>query len=152
MKSFKIVSSVLVVLFFFRTTTDAQTALDDVKSAIEKASMQEQNAFKKGECAKVLNLMASDITFLANGRKVPSKVVIGKFCNSLPRPFKAALFDTLVIYPLRVDSGYTIRTLEYPKDETAKMQEFVTKIWRKTHTGWQISHLHSTVKEVPISK
>ena len=78
--------------------------------------------------------------------------MVEKFCNSIPSPFKKPIIDRLDIYPLTIDTGYVVRTLEYPNDDTTKMQEYVTKIWRKTNGVWKISHLHSTVKKVPISK
>lgn len=53
------------------------------------------------------------------------------------------------IYPLSDDSGYTVRTFEYPKDEKTKTLEYVSKIWRKTKEKWKISLLHSTAKEIP---
>ncbi len=125
---------------------------DKVKLEIQESVMAEQNAFRTGDCDTVLDFMAENITFLANGRKVPSKKMIGKFCTTIPRPFKKATTNEVTIYPLTVNSGYEIRTLEYPKDEHTKMLEYVTKIWRKTAGKWRIIHLHSTVKELPITK
>ncbi|MEO6346610.1 MAG: nuclear transport factor 2 family protein [Aquaticitalea sp.] len=131
---------------------NAQTSdLDVVKSEIKVAAMKEQNAFKNGDCAQVLDLMESNITFLANGNIVPSQDMIEKFCKSIPRPFKEPLVDTMEIYPLTKDTGYVVRFLEYMKDDKTKMQEYVTKIWRKTDDKWLISHLHSTIKKVAIS-
>ncbi|NHF60857.1 SnoaL-like domain-containing protein [Flavobacteriaceae bacterium TP-CH-4] len=150
----KIIQNSVAVLFLVLGTinrTSAQTEdMEAVKTEIQATALREQQAFKSGDCTTVLNLMESDITFLANGRRVPSKGVVGKFCNSIPRPFKKPTMDTLQIYPLSSDTGYAIRTLEYPKDEKTKMKEFVTKIWRKTNGEWKISHLHSTVRELPI--
>jgi len=123
--------------------------MEAVKSEIKEAAMTEQAAFKKGDCEKVLALMSDDITFLANGRKVPSKQVVGKFCNSIPRPFKTAQVNTMDVYPLSETTGYVIRTLKYPKDENTMMLEYVTKIWKKIDGNWKITHLHSTVKEMP---
>tara|TARA_R110002073_G_scaffold279026_1_gene442831 strand:+ start:70811 stop:71272 length:462 start_codon:yes stop_codon:yes gene_type:complete len=152
MKSMKTLIVGIILIFNISNTIKAQTLdLENVKSELKEAALKEQNAFKKGDCDQVLSLMENDITFLANGRKVPSKQIVGKFCNSIPRPFKTALIDKLDIYPLTNESGYTIRTLEYPNDEETKMQEYVTKIWRKANGKWKISHLHSTVKKVPIT-
>ena len=123
-----------------------------IKAEIQKAALTEQAAFKKGDCDQVLAMMSDDITFLANGRRVPSKQVVGKFCNSIPRPFKKATTNQLDIYALSATTGYVIRTLKYPKDETTMMLEYVTKIWKKTDGNWKITHLHSTVKEKPDSK
>ena len=126
--------------------------LETVKSEIKTAEEKEQNAFKNGNCSEVLEVMEDNITFLANGRRAPSKDIIGKFCKSIPRPFKKPTTDKLEVYTLSEASGYTIKTLEYPKNDSTKIEEFVTKIWKKSNGKWKISHLHSTVKEVPISK
>lgn len=153
MKSFKTSIIAIILIFNISNTIKAQTYdLTSVESEIREAALKEQNAFKKGNCNKVLNLMDQNITFLANGKKVPSKEIIRKFCNSIPRPFKTAAIDKLDIYPLTNDTGYVIRTLEYPNDEKTKKQEYVTKIWKKTNGKWKITHLHSTVKKVPVSK
>ncbi len=142
---FKILS--LVVALGLVVTVKAQhTDLSQVKTAITNAALKEQQAFKEGDCDTVLSLMEEEITFLANGRRVPSKEVVGKFCNSLKRPFKPAEVDELVIYPLTENSGYSIRSFEYTVDEK-KTMEFVTKIWRRTEGIWKITHLHSTVKQ-----
>ena len=140
------------ILFFCISTPLYAQDLEVVKSEIETVALQEQNAFKSGDCDGVLLLMEDSITFLANGKRMPSKEVVGKFCKSISKPFKKASIDKLDIYPLTETSGYTIRTLEFPKDDASKMQEYVTKIWRKTHGKWKTSHLHSTVKKVPILK
>ena len=137
----------LLVAFALTVTVKAQhTDLSQVKTAITTAALKEQQAFKIGDCDTVLSFMEEEITFLANGRRVPSKEVVGKFCNALKRPFKPAEVDELVIYPLTENSGYTIRSFEYTVDEK-KTIEFVTKIWRKTKGAWKITHLHSTVKQ-----
>jgi ketosteroid isomerase-like protein len=143
---------ILLILIFSNLANAQNPDLTDIKSEIREAVDLEQNAFKEGNCKQVLDLMDDEITFLANGRKVNSKKIIGKFCNSIPRPFKKPISDTLIIYPLTNESGYTIRALVYPKDDKTKMQEYVTKIWKKTNGGWKITHLHSTVKEVAVSK
>lgn len=144
----------LIALFVvISTNTSIAQAIDfsEIKTEIKKAVMQEQNAFRNGDCETVLARMDNDITFLANGRRAPSKEMIGNFCNSVKRPFKTPLLDTLDIYPLSNDTAYTIRTVEFLKDETTKIEEFVTKIWKKNQGEWKITHLHSTVKEVAVS-
>ena len=147
----KLKFSFIVLLLAIAITGHSQN-METIKTEIQEAAFKEQNAFKSGDCDMVLSLMADDITFLANGKKVPSKSVIENFCNSIPRPFKTPSVNTLDIYPLTSTTGYTIKTLEYPFDETTKIEEFVTKIWKKTEGQWKISHLHSTVKEVPVIK
>lgn len=142
----------LMTLAFMLSLSVYSQDLETIKSEIQNAALQEQEAFKNGKCTEVLAMMADDITFLANGNKVPSKQVIEKFCNSIPRPFKTPTVDQLAIYPLTAETGYSIKTLEYPYDDHNKMQEYVTKIWEKTDGKWKISHLHSTVKKVPLKK
>lgn len=141
----------LCILFLGVISLYAQD-LEAIKSEIKEAELKEQNAFKNGNCAKVMKAMEDDITFLANGRRVPSKDMIGKFCKSIPRPFKKPDINKLEAFALSETSGYTIKTLEYPNDENTKIEEFVTKIWRKSNGTWKISHLHSTVKEIPKVK
>ena len=125
--------------------------IDSIKNEISQAVEAEQNAFKEGDCDKVLELMDDKITFLANGRIAPSKSVVSKFCLSVPRPFKNPTFDKVEIYPISETVGYVIRNLEYHKDESTKISELVTKIWKKSDGEWRITHLHSTVKEVPLN-
>lgn len=152
MKVLRTISIITISIFSISSALSAQELdLKTVTSEIKAAALKEQNAFKKGDCAQVLEMMEDNITFLANGRKVTSKKIIQKFCNSIPRPFKTAHIDTLAIYPLSKETGYSIKTLEYRTDEDTKTQEYVTKIWRKTNGQWKISHLHSTVKKVPIN-
>jgi hypothetical protein len=69
--------------------------------------------------------------------------------SRLGKAQKINTVDTMEIYPLSDDSGYTVRTWEYPKDEKTKTFEYVSKIWSKTEGKWKISLLHSTAKEIP---
>jgi hypothetical protein len=144
--------SILLIFIFTVFTVGHAQDLESVKLEIKTAALKEQYAFKKGDCKQVLDLMEENITFLANGRKAPSKDIIAKFCKSIPRPFKKATIDKLEFFALTLTSGYSMRTLVYPKDENTNIEEFVTKIWNKTNGKWKISHLHSTVKEAPITK
>lgn len=149
MKIIRTIRIGVIGMTLFTSTVYAQTIdFDLVKYEVNQAVTKEQNAFKKGDCDTVLSLMDDNITFLANGRRAPSKEMIGRFCNAANRPFKTPLFDTIDIYPLRNDTAYTIRKLEFLKDETTKVEEFVTKIWKKTDGNWKIVHLHATVKEL----
>nr|WP_321245022.1 nuclear transport factor 2 family protein [uncultured Psychroserpens sp.] len=141
---------ILLLLISSYALCNGQTD-SSVRSEIEAATLKEQKAFKDGKCSEVLESMDDDISFLANGKKIPSKTIIEKFCNSISRPFKTPTVDKLDIYPLSGNSGYTIKTLEYTTDDSTKTQEFVTKVWQKTNGKWKISHLHSTVKKVPIN-
>jgi ketosteroid isomerase-like protein len=139
---------ILFLLMSCYTICNGQTD-SSIRSEIEAATLQEQKAFKNGKCTEVLESMDDDISFLANGKKIPSKTVIEKFCNSIKRPFKTPTVEKLDIYPLSDTSGYTVKTLEYTNNDNTKTQEFVTKIWQKTDGKWKITHLHSTVKKVP---
>ncbi|WP_299278192.1 amidohydrolase family protein [uncultured Psychroserpens sp.] len=152
MKTLKTIITLSLIFNFVNSLNAQNLNLKIIKTEIELSEFKEQEAFKKGQCDRVLEAMEDDISFLANGKKIPSKTIIEKFCKSIPRPFKTPTVSTLDIYPLTNESGYTIKTLEYPLDEGTKIQEYVTKIWRKTKGKWKISHLHSTVKEVPIIK
>lgn len=150
MKTMKFTFIGLFLLFAPSIDLKAQDfQIQNVKSEIQSAALKEQLAFKEGNCAEV---MEENITFLANGKTIPSKSVVAKFCNSLKRPFAEPTVDKLEVFPITPESGYTIRTLEYPKDEKTKMVEYVTKIWRKTEGTWKICHLHSTVNEIGLSK
>ncbi|MDP5082568.1 MAG: nuclear transport factor 2 family protein [Winogradskyella sp.] len=141
-----------LIFLIAMTTIGHSQELELTKLEIKDVALQEQNAFKQGNCGKVLELMTDDITFLANGKKIPSKSIIGKFCNSISRPFEKPTIEKLEIYPLTKETGYTIKTLQYISDDKTQMQEHVTKIWKKTNGNWKIHHLHSTIKQVPSSE
>lgn len=138
----------LLIIISSSITFAQETDLEQVKAEINRAVSIEKIAFQNGDCDTVLALMDDNITFLANGKKAPSKEIIAKFCKMIKRPFKKPILDVLDTYPLNNDTAYTVRTLEYPKSKTTKMQEFVTKIWKKIDGQWKITHLHSTVKEI----
>jgi hypothetical protein len=53
---------------------------------------------------------------------VTSKKIIEKFCNSIPRAFKTAHEDILDRYLVSTETGYVIKTVEYPIDEATKTQ------------------------------
>jgi ketosteroid isomerase-like protein len=124
-------------------------SLEQVKLEVEEVTLKEQGAFKDGDCETVLNLMHDDITFYANGRSAPSKNVIKKFCEDIPRPFKGLSTGNLTVYPLTSNSAYVVRTLEFEKNEKILVREIVTKIWNRFNGEWKMVHLHSTVKEIP---
>ena len=151
MKDLTSLLTILLISFSLVESHAQEFDSELVKSEISKATEAEQNAFKSGDCEGVLDLMDDEITFLANGRRIPSKSVIGKFCSSIPRPFKTPILDHQEIYPISESIGYVIRNLEYRVDEKTKVSEYVTKIWKKFDGKWRITHLHSTVKEIPIN-
>ncbi|WP_460218457.1 amidohydrolase family protein [Psychroserpens sp. MEBiC05023] len=143
---------IIACLLLLGITSIYAQNLDATKTEIKAAEEKEQNAFKNGDCSEVMKSMEDNVTFLANGRRATSKSIIEKFCKSIPRPFKTPTKSQLDVYVLTPKSGYTIKTLEFPLDETTKVKEFVTKIWKKTEGQWKISHLHSTVKKTAINK
>ncbi len=107
----------------------------------------EQKAFEEGDCDKVISLMSEDITFYANSRKM-SRAQVDKFCRSIPRPFgagKAPISDTLTPYRVGENLGYTVRDFRWEDKNNRVIHEIVTKIWRKSDTGWSMVHFQSTV-------
>lgn len=154
MKNLRFTSTLLLFLiglFSFQNQLHAQD-FESVKKAIQAHTDKEQKAFIEGDCETVLDLMTDDIGFYANGRKAPSKKMIGMFCEKIPRPFGTLNNDHMEIIPLTNESGYTLRTMDYYKNDRTKVEETVTKVWIKTTDGWKIKHLHSTVKEIPRTK
>ncbi len=108
---------------------------------------EEQAAFKEGDCDKVQSLMAEDITFYANSRKVSFEQV-GKFCRSMKRPFGAGrppISDTVTPYKVSETLGYTVRELRFHGKDERVVHEVVTKIWSKGEDGWKMIHFQSTV-------
>ncbi len=72
--------------------------------------------------------------------------MIAQFCKNISRPFKNKSNNIeLEINPLSENSGYTVRTFR-SQEETSKIIEVVTKIWKKVDGSWKIVHFQSTVK------
>ncbi len=108
---------------------------------------EEQEAFREGDCDKVLSLMAEDITFYTNSRKM-SREQIGKFCRSMERPFSAGrtpISDTITPYKVSETLGYTVREFRFHNKDDRVVQETVTKIWLKGEDGWKMIHFQATV-------
>ncbi|NMM47814.1 nuclear transport factor 2 family protein [Marinigracilibium pacificum] len=142
---------IFIIFLGFNMTGIAQDfSLDQVKSEIEEISSKEQEAFKNGDCETVMELMSDNITFYANGTPSPPKAMIEKFCNNIPRPFPELNDGDLKIYPLSSNSAYSVKTLEYHKDENTRIRKIVTKIWNRIEGNWKMAHLQSTVKEILI--
>ena len=109
--------------------------------------MAEQEAFKDGDCDKVESMLAEDVTFYANGRRM-SREQVGKFCRTIKRPFgagRAPIEDTTTPYLISEDLGYTVRDFSWHDKDERVMREVVTKIWARGEQGWQIIHFQSTV-------
>ncbi len=108
---------------------------------------EEQEAFREGDCDRVLSLMAEDITFYTNSRKM-SREQIGKFCRLMKRPFgagRAPISDTITPYKVSETLGYTVRELRFHDKDERVVQETVTKIWSKGDDGWKMIHFQATV-------
>ena len=104
----------------------------------------EQAAFVEGECEELLGLLADDISFYANGRKM-TKDAVGVFCERIPRPFPAPGEEQSRVQALSPEAGYVVKTLTFPG--TSRV-EVVTKIWRKGSNGWKMRHFQSTVTDL----
>lgn len=138
----------LIILGFLTNGFAQETDIEGVRAELMQMNQQEQEAFNSGDCQKVINLMDDNITFFANGRKAPSKMMIQKFCEGIPRPFGKLGKDEVKFYPLSSTSGYVVRTMDIIENEQVVRKEIVTKIWKKGTNGWKIVHLHTTVKDV----
>ena len=125
----------------------AGVAAADPAEELLAAAKEEQEAFKEGDCAKVESMLAEDITFFANTRKM-SREQIGKFCRSLKRTFGAGrepIEDTITPFPLDDDLGYTVRDFRWEDKNNQVVHEVVTKLWERSDGGWKIIHFQSTV-------
>lgn len=119
-----------------------------IKAEIESLITQEQDAFIKGECDKVVALYAKEVTFFANGRRAPSREFIERFCNQIPRPFQRTgeMKDAVIV--LSSSTAYAIREITFPPanaDEKEFKKEVVTKLFSKGKEGWRITHFHSSI-------
>ena len=149
MKKFSKVTTFLILTFSLWINLQAQeNAFESVRAELQHMTEMEQQAFITGDCEKVISLMDDNITFFANGRKAPSKMMIQNFCENIPRPFEKPSSNNSEYYALTENSGYVIRIIEFSNDEVVYKKEIVTKIWKKDESGWKIKHLHSTVKVI----
>jgi hypothetical protein len=152
--SFMIKSDALYV--FIITCCSLQVAAQEltadqsasIKAEIESLLNQEQEAFIKGECNKVVVLYATEVTFFANGRRAPSRDFIERFCNQIPRPFQRTgeIKDAVIV--LSSTAAYAIREITFPPvnaDQKEFKKEVVTKLFTKSKEGWKITHFHSSV-------
>ena len=108
---------------------------------------EEQSAFEEGDCDKVESMIAEDVTFYANSRKM-SRAQVGNFCRSIKRPFgagRAPIEDTITPYLIGENLGYTIRDFRWQDENERVVHEVVTKIWSKGENGWEMIHFQSTV-------
>ena len=107
----------------------------------------EQQAFKDGDCEKVESMLADDVTFFANNRKM-TREQVGNFCRSIKRPFGAGrdpIEDTITPFLLTENLGYTVRDFRWHNENERVIHEVVTKIWAKEEDGWKMIHFQSTV-------
>lgn len=140
---------IFFIAMWFGTNLQAQEDnFNLVVEEIKRITQAEIDAFRLGDCDTAVDFMDENITFYGNGRKVPSKEIIKKFCFSLTRPFeKPSSIDTQY-YPLTENSAYVVRMMEFAKDDKVYKKEVVTKVWKKGHGGWKIMHLHSTIQAI----
>ncbi|MEQ9561609.1 MAG: hypothetical protein RLN69_03750, partial [Woeseiaceae bacterium] len=106
MKS-SVFSAGLVLLLF----AAAAQSSDELLAVV----LEEQEAFKEGDCDKVQAMMARDITFYANSRKMSREQVVG-FCRSIKRPFGAGrdpIEDIITPFLINDDLGYTVRDFRW---------------------------------------
>lgn len=133
-------ASISLILLLFSAAANSS---DELLAVVT----EEQDAFKEGNCEKVESLMAEDITFYANSRKM-SREQVGRFCRSIKRPFgsgRDSIEDTITPHRISETLGYTVRDFRwYDKNENV-VHEVVTKIWRKDDSGWKMIHFQSTV-------
>jgi len=104
----------------------------------------EQEAFVAGNCEELLDLLADDISFYANGREM-TKAAVGVFCERIPRPFPGTGETQLRIQAVSPDAGYVVKTMTFPGTPRV---EVVTKVWRKGDDGWRMEHFQSTVTDL----
>ena len=134
-----LVSIGILSVFFAETALPSNELLSVVK--------EEQGAFEQGDCDKVESMIAQDVTFYANGRKM-NREQVGKFCRSIKRPFgagRAPIEDTVTPYLIDENLGYTIRDFRWQDENQRVVHEVVTKIWSKGENGWKMIHFQSTV-------
>ncbi len=136
-------NSIISIGLFLLLFTATANASDELLAVV----MDEQDAFKEGDCDKVESLMAEDITFYANSRKM-SREQVGRFCRSIKRPFGAgrdSIEDTITPHRISETLGYTVRDFRWYDKNEKIVHEVVTKIWRKDADGWKMIHFQSTV-------
>jgi len=109
--------------------------------------LEQQEAFKEGNCNKVESFMDEEITFYANNRRM-NREQVGNFCRSRKRPFGAGrppVEDTVTPYRVSETLGYTVRDFKWQDKSDRVIHEVVTKIWSKQESGWKMIHFQSTV-------
>lgn len=124
---------------------------DQVRTAIEHVHQLEQEAFIMGDCAAMASFYTDDVTFYANGRKLPSTAALVQLCERIPRPFErsADMHDRIQV--LSETAAYLVRVLEFPPGADTPdrhKREVVTKIWSKVEDGWKIVHFQSSISVV----
>lgn len=135
-----------MTLLLLGTTAGAQQGdLDDARAELAEVNRIEQEAFVDGSCGVLLELLAEDVTFFMNGRKVP-KAGVGAFCERIPRPFPRTGEDKTSIRMIAPNAGYVLKTMTFPGTPRV---EVVTKIWEKGPAGWRMLHFQSTVMDLP---
>lgn len=140
-------SWILLLICVFSTGANAladDSELQAAREQLTEVDRAEQEAFVEGDCEELLDLLADDISFHLNGRKL-TKDAVGNFCRRVPRPFPETGEKRTRIEVLSPDAGYVVRTMDFPGTPRV---EVVTKIWRKRADGWKMVHFQSTVTDL----
>ena len=121
-----------------------QPEFETAYGEITEMNRLEQEAFVAGNCEELLDLLADDISFYANGREM-TKEAVGIFCRRISRPFPGTGEERTRVQAVSPDAGYVVKTMTFPG--TSRI-EVVTKIWRKGADGWKMEHFQSTVTDL----
>lgn len=135
----------LLLLFCLLPTVIAAEPLssNDLLAAV----LEEQKAFKDGDCDKVASFIDENVTFYANSRKMSRNQVVN-FCKVIERPFGAGrdpIQDTVTPYRVSAEIGYTVRDFKWADSNDQVVHEIVTKIWQMKKGHWKMIHFQSTV-------
>ncbi|MDZ7715501.1 MAG: hypothetical protein U5J95_04745 [Balneolaceae bacterium] len=112
-----------------------------IQAKIKKLDAMEQEAFKQGDCEKVISYFDKNITFYANGRKAPSLEFILNFCKQIPRPFGQTGMISDSIHVLSEKVAYTIRQIEFEPEKGADNKETFQNTGTKTKKDRRSTHL-----------
>ena len=154
MKSFLLISYLLILQFLSKA--NAQLSAEEkekIKLEIIELNKQEREAFTNGECDKVISFFDKNVSFYANGRKVPSLEFVHSFCKRIKRPFEKGAEINDQVYVLSESVVNNVKYIELPitsADDKTRNVEVVTRIWKKTADGWKIVHFHSSVSAIPV--
>ena len=116
-------------------------ALEAAHQELVEMNRLEQERFVSGDCDGLMQLLSEDISFYANGRKLP-KAAVGQMCARIPRPFPGTGEAATNIRMLSENAGYVVKFMSFPDSDGV---EVVTKVWEKVDEAWKMVHFQSTV-------